>query len=492
MNKVLLVVIIQILFFSFLFSQTEPDSLWFNTYGGENFDSAFSVTQTSDANYVFVGSTDSFGNGYSDIYLVKTDENGNELWSKTFGGIDHDGAGSVAETTDSGLILFGGTNSFGVEQSALYLIKTDSNGDSLWTQVINLPDYDYARFNYGIQISDGGYVIVGNGIPETSTADDIFLLKTDENGNLLWTRNIGGSINDSWDLGKCVQQTNDNGFIIAGSTGAPDQSPGNVYLIKTNALGNTLWTKQFNGNGNSHGNYIQQTNDSGFIITGYVEYYGVTSDIYLIRTNGIGDTLWTSKIGGQSDCMGFCVKQTTDEGFVVAGSIHDWCSDETYKAYILKTNSYGDSMWSQSYGCDLAVANSIITTDEDEYIIAGNTNSYSSPLQTDAFLLKLGYETSTDEVINNSHFSAVNYPNPFNPTTTIEFSIQNDSEVKLIIFNIKGQIIKSLINEYLNIGKHSVNWDGCDNSGQSVGSGVYLYQIKTPTETITKRMLLLK
>ncbi|MDP8201455.1 MAG: T9SS type A sorting domain-containing protein, partial [Candidatus Tenebribacter burtonii] len=112
--------------------------------------------------------------------------------------------------------------------------------------------------------------------------------------------------------------------------------------------------------------------------------------------------------------------------------------------------------------------------------------------QTDAFLLKLGYETSTDEVINNSHFSAVNYPNPFNPTTTIEFSIQNDSEVKLIIFNIKGQIIKSLINEYLNIGKHSVNWDGCDNSGQSVGSGVYLYQIKTPTETITKRMLLLK
>ena len=491
MNKVLLVLIIQVLFFSFLFSQIEPDSLWFNTYGGEYRDSAYSVIQTSDGNYVFVGSTNSFGNGFYDVYLVKTDVNGNELCARTFGGINGDGASSVAETTDNGLILFGGTSSFGVEQSAIYLIKTDSNGDSLWTKVIELSDYDYAGCNFGIQTSDGGYVIVGNGIPENSN-EDIFLLKTDENGNVLWTRNIEGSINNSWDLGKCVQQTNDNGFIIAGSTGAPDQSPGNVYLIKTNAIGDTLWTKQFNGNGNSHGNFIQQTNDGGFIITGYVEYYGVTSDIYLIRTDEIGDTLWTSKIGGQFDCMGFCVKQTTDEGFVVVGSIHDLGTDETYKAYILKTNSFGDSLWSQSYGDELSVANSIITTEEDEYVIAGSTNYSSSPTQSDAFLLKLGYETSTDNIINKSHFSAVNYPNPFNPITTIEFSIQNESIVELSIFNVKGQMVKTLINESLNIGAYSVIWDGKNESGESVCSGIYFYQIKTQTETITKRMLLLK
>jgi len=491
MNKVLLVVIIQVLFFSLLFSQIEPDSLWFNTYGGEYRDSAYSVIQTSDGNYVFVGSTNSFGNGFYDVYLVKTDENGNELWTRTFGGINGDGASSVAETTDNGLILFGGTSSFGVEQSAIYLIKTDSNGDSLWTKVIELSDYDYAGCNFGIQTSDGGYVIVGNGIPENSN-EDIFLLKTDENGNVLWTRNIEGSIDNSWDLGKCVQQTNDNGFIIAGSTGAPDQSPGNVYLIKTNAIGDTLWTKQFNGNGNSHGNYIQQTNDGGFIITGYVEYYGVTSDIYLIRTDEIGDTLWTSKIGGQFDCMGFCVKQTTDEGFVVVGSIHDLGSDETYNAYILKTNSFGDSLWSQSYGDELSVANSIITTEEDEYIIAGSTNYSSSPTQSDAFLLKLGYETSTDNIINKSHFSAMNYPNPFNPSTSIKFSIQNESIAELSIFNVKGQMVKTLINESLNIGAYSVIWDGKNESGESVCSGIYFYQIKTQTETITKRMLLLK
>jgi len=492
MNKVLLIVIIQILFFSFLFSQTEPDSLWFNTYGGEYRDSAHSVIQTSDGNYVFVGSTNSFGNGFYDVYLVKTDVNGNELWARTFGGINDDGAGSVAETTDNGLILFGGTSSFGVEQSAIYLIKTDSNGDSLWTKVIELSDYDYAGCSFGIQTSDGDYVIVGSGIPVNSNADDIFLLKTDENGDVLWTRNIEGSIDNSWELGKCVQQTNDGGFIITGFTGLPDQSPGNVYLIKTNAIGDTLWTKQFNGNGNSHGNFIQQTNDGGFIITGYVGYDEENSDIYLVRTNVSGDTLWTSKIGGQFDCMGFCVKQTTDEGFVVAGSIHDWWSDETYNAFILKTNSFGDSLWSQSYGDELSVANSIITSEEDEYIIAGSTNYSSSPTQSDAFLLKLGYETSTYNIINKSHFSAVNYPNPFNPSTTIEFSIQNNSIVELSIFNVKGQMVKTLINESLNIGDYLVTWDGVDNSGSFVGSGVYFYQIKTSSNILTKRMLLLK
>ena len=150
MSKVLLIVIIQILFFSFLFSQTEPDSLWFNTYGGEYSDSASSVIQTSDGNYVFVGSTNSFGNGFYDVYLVKTDENGNELWEKTFGGIAHDWANSVVETLDDGLFITGFTYSFDAEHSAIYLIKTDANGDSLWTKVIDNYSYEYG--NYGIQV----------------------------------------------------------------------------------------------------------------------------------------------------------------------------------------------------------------------------------------------------------------------------------------------------------------------------------------------------
>ena len=490
MNKVLLVVIIHILVFPFLFSQTAPDSLWFNTYGGDLRDSAKSLIQTNDGNYVFAGSTNSFGNEFYDVYLVKTDENGNELWARTFGGLNYDGANSVVETSDNGLLITGYTYSFGSELSAIYLIKTDNNGDSLWTKVIDYYSYEFG--NFGIQASDGGYVIVGIGKPANSNANDIILLKTDENGNFLWINYIGGNNIDSSDCGTCVQQTNDNGLIISGITHSPDQGNGNVYLIKTNADGDTLWTKQFNGNGNSHGNFIQQTNDEGFIITGYVEYYGVTSDIYLIRTDEIGDTLWTSKIGAQFDCMGFCVKQTNGDGFVVAGSIHDW-SDDSYNACIIKTNSCGDSLWSKSFGGDLkATAFGIITTNEDEYIVTGCIDSNTFPNQDDAFLLKLGYEMGIEDNINSSHFSAINYPNPFNPTTTIEFFIQNESKVEISIFNIKGQIIKTLINEFLNIGDYSISWDGVDDSGKAVGSGVYLYQIKTPSKIMTKRMLLLK
>ncbi len=212
----------------------------------------------------------------------------------------------------------------------------------------------------------------------------------------------------------------------------------------------------------------------------------------MVRTDEDGNTLWTKTFGDIPDCGAESIEQTNDSGFIMSGWKHEIGSGHS-DIYILKTNGNGDSLWSRSFGSVLNdVAYDLVEDSEGDLIITGFADSYTLPGNYCAFLLKLGYETGIDNIVHSSHFSATNYPNPFNPTTTIEFSIQNESKVDLSIFNIKGQFIKSLINESLFTGDYSVTWDGVDNSGKFVGSGVYFYQIKTKSKILTKRMLLLK
>ncbi len=482
MGKLVLVVIIQILFFSFLFSQTIPDSLWFYTYG-ENLDlKTYSLIQCSDGNFVFTGNT--YENGNANVYLIKTDENGNELWNKTYSRSNRDAGCSVYETSDAGLIITGQTFSDNLD---IYLIRTDANGDTLWTKAIDNSFNEQGRSV--IQTDDGGFLITGMG-GTSDFGNKLILFKTDENGNVLWNNYIGGEIGNS---GNSLQQTSDGGFIITGYK-ATGIGSCDLYLVKTNVYGDTLWTKGFSETGTNvacYGNDVRQTNDNGFIIAGNVQYDAGGCNIYLIRTNEYGDTLWTKTIGVLLDCGAESIQQTNDGGFIISGWKRYLAGNPNI--YILKTDSLGDSLWSKSFGGDYSdVAFDLVVDSEGEFIITGYTDSYPSPGNGNAFLLKLGYETCTDNIINSSHYSMVNYPNPFNPTTTISFSIPEKNNVKLSIFNIKGQIVKTVINESFESGNHSVIWHGNDESGKPVGSGVYLYQIKTSSKIITKRMMLLK
>ncbi len=206
MNKVLLVAIIQILFFSFLFSQTVPDSLWFNIYSGDLSEKAHSLIQTSDDNFVFTGR--SYEDGNSNVYLVKTDEDGIVLWSRTYNRSSSDYGYSVYETSDAGLIITGNTKSSNLENMDIYLIRTDAEGDTLWTR-----SFDNSLNEFGhsvIQTDDGGFVVTGRGQTPDS-GQKMILLKTDENGDILWSNYIGGELGSA---GNSLQQTSDGGFII--------------------------------------------------------------------------------------------------------------------------------------------------------------------------------------------------------------------------------------------------------------------------------------
>jgi hypothetical protein len=195
-----------------LFTQSAYAAVKFaKTYGGSYGDGAYSVQHTSDGGYIVAGGTYSFGAGIFDIFLIKTDENGNIQWAKTYGGTREDYGFSVQQTSDGGYIVMGHTISFGAGYDDIFLIKTDANGNVQWAKTYGGTSDDLVRFVR--QTSDGGYIVVGETYSFGAGYSDIFLIKTDANGNVQWAKTYGGT---DYDLAFSVEQTSDGGYIAAG------------------------------------------------------------------------------------------------------------------------------------------------------------------------------------------------------------------------------------------------------------------------------------
>ena len=342
-----------------------------NTFGGDSLDMGYSVQQTTDGGYITTGSTNSYGNGDSDVYLIKTDGSGDSIWTKIFGGENQDYCNSVQQTTDGGYIITGRTESYGAGNKDVYLIKTDGNGDSLWTKT-----FGGTSFDNGIsvqQTNDGGYIILGGTESYGAGNRDIYLIKTDGNGDSLWTKTFGGA---SQDLGNYVQQTNDGGYIVTGVTESYGAGNKDAYLIKTDASGDSLWTKTFGGSKFDLGNSVQQTNDGGYIVTGRTASFGAGSlDVYLIKTDGNGDSLWTKTFGGSSFDLGFSVQQTTDGGYIIIGGTDSYGNGDR-DFYLIKTDVNGDLIWTKTFGGIFRdVGSSVQQTTDGGFIITGYTSS---------------------------------------------------------------------------------------------------------------------
>ena len=309
---------------------------WSKKFGGISYDYGYSVQQTNDGGFIVAGYTLSYGNGSSDVYLIKTDENGSEQWSKTFGGSGYDYGYSVQQTNDGGYIIVGTTTGKGFFID-VYLIKTDENGNEQWSKNFggtNVDDGFYVQ-----QTTDGGYIIVGETQSFGNGSSDIYLIKTDESGIEQWSKTFGGAENDR---GSCVQQTMDGGYIIIGNTNndnLTDESS-DTYLIKTDENGGELWSQTFEFD---DGSFVQQTMDGGYIITGNTNSYesGIFSDIYLIKIDGNGSEVWSQTFGENNSDYSYSVQQTNDEGYVITGYNFSSMTDGS-DVYVIKTNQFGN------------------------------------------------------------------------------------------------------------------------------------------------------
>jgi len=571
-----------------------PDTIWTKTFGGPLADVGNSVKQTNDGGFIVAGTTSSFGAGGQDIWLIKTDENGDTLWTKTFGGTGNDRAANVIQTNDNGYAIFGTTNSYGNGGDDFLLWKTDSLGNTEWFKTYGGINNEVA--NEGQQLSDSNYVIVGDTVGQNRKA---WLIKTNKYGNFIWGRTIGSDSYGVGHHGRSVQQTDDGRYAVSGrhsylvfgsyvydyflsivsSTGnsysiyyygalnfvgvwgviVKKLSDGNLilggtkrnlyggtaeepWIIKTDQNGNVIWNNIILGS-----QYpavltsIEPTNDNGFIFT----IYGPNISILECDENGI--LTWEKIISGPQDDQAYSISQTNDEGYIVTGYTKSFGAGNS-DIWLLKfkynpppeitviTPNGGEHwmMWdtvqvewtatgidsvkielSLSDGIDwMTITESVPNTGTFDWFVQTPFTSWYCLMKisdaSDSTIFDISDTTFTIDMfpaVENSsglfpdEFALMqNYPNPFNPVTNIGFTISDFGFVTLKVFDILGNEIATLVNEEKQPGTYEVEFSIYSDEGRNLTSGIYFYQLKIRGPEInsgqgfieTKKMVLLR
>jgi len=314
-------------------------TVWAKDYGERGSEEAHSIQVTHDGGYIFTGYSNSL-NGKGDVYLVRTNSEGDTLWTKAYGGLGIDGGNSVWETKDHGYIIAGETYSYGHGTVNAYLIRTNEKGDTLWTRVFGGNGIEQG--NSVQETEDGGFIITGRTNSFGAGDYDVYLIRTDKNGRKIWMQTFGGTGSEE---GRSVQQTKDGGFIIAGYTKSYGLGGADVFLVRADKDGNQIWAQTYGGATDDFGKAAEETHDGGFVVAGYTNSFGNGVEAYLIRTDADGNRVWEYTYGDKSDDFGNSVDQTNDGGFVIGGStVRSSGRDSQEKVknvYLIKTDASG-------------------------------------------------------------------------------------------------------------------------------------------------------
>jgi len=471
-----------------LYSQ---DLVWTVSYGGLLNEDGYAGCLTSDGGLAVLGSTFSYGAGDYDLYLLRLDSLGDTLWSATYGGPEADQGYDIQQTADGGFILVGKSKSFGAGDADVFLLKVDFLGGETWSKTFGDTGRDEG---WSVrQTSDLGYIIAGRTNSRGAGADDFYLVKTDAAGDTLWSQTFGGANGES---AMAVRATLDDGYIVFGTTGSFGQGYSSMYAVKTDGNGDSLWTATYGGDMSDLGYAVEITPDGGFVFAGATASFGAGySDMYLVKTDPSGTQEWDKYFGGTEDDRAYSVQVTPDGGYLVAGRTQSYGSGQ-YDMYAVRTDPLGFPNWTKTYGGTKSDYCRSALTAPDGFILVGYTYSFSSG-GSDSYLVRLTDDqvTSVDDLdlfLPRNFELAQNYPNPFNLSTVIEFSVERRDNFAVTVFNILGQEVRHWNLGSLPTGRHTVTWNGLDEFGREVASGVYLYRLSSNDQQSTRKMVLLK
>jgi hypothetical protein len=316
-----------------------PSSHFCKAIGGKNDDRGKSLIQTSGGGYAIAGYTSSFGAGETDVYVVKLDANGNLQWTTAIGGPEIEEGNSLIQTSDGGYAIAGFTESFGAGKWDVYVVKLDANGNLHWTATIGGKGWDAGTSL--IQTPDGGYAIAGLTSSFGAGETDVYVVKLDAHGNLQWTKTIGGPGEEA---GFSLIQTSDSGYAIAGHTKSFGAGGADVYVVKLDANGNLQWTKTIGGPGDEAGFSLIQTSDGSYTITGFTFSFSTgEGDVYVIKLSANGNLQWTKTIGTKDEnLIRSSIIQTSDGSYVIAGTTRAFGAGKR-DVYVVKLDKNGDA-----------------------------------------------------------------------------------------------------------------------------------------------------
>ena len=395
----------------FLFSFTSflpLNAQWARTYGGSGNDNAWFIQQTNDGGYIVAGEAQLFDAVWQHFWILKLSSDGEVEWQRAYGGNYWDRATSIQQTSDGGYIVAGNTYSFGAGKSDFWVLRLSSDGGIEWQHAYGGSEFDDAHSIQ--QTSDGGYIVAGETYSFGAGKKDFWVLKLSSDGDIEWQHAYGGS---EFDCAHSIQQTSDGGYIVAGHTMSFGAGSADVWVLKLNSTGEIEWKHSYGGGESDAAYSIHQTNDGGYIVAGHTISFGAGNlDIWVLKLSSDGEIEWQHTYGGTDFEQAHSIKQASDGGYIVAGYARSFSAGSYYSLWVLKLSSDGEIEWQHTYGESSPVyaSCSIQQTSDGGYIVGGNTYSFGAG-SADFFVLKLYSDGDIDSscgFIGSSNASTIN------------------------------------------------------------------------------------
>jgi hypothetical protein len=509
-------------------------------------DGSGNVIMTGD----FLGTVD-FGGGpltstNSDIFVAKFDVDGNHLWSKRFGSDGTQWGIGVAVDASANVVVigrfwntvdFGGGPLTSAGSWDMFIAKFDSDGNHLWSKRFGNEDEQYIDC---VTVDDSGNVIVTGGIfgtvdfgggPLTSAGSyDIFVAKFDGDGNHVWSQRFGGVGSEG---GASLAVDGEGKVTVTGGFqdtvdfgGGPLTSAGSwdIFVAQFNGTGNHLWSQRFGDASWQGSSCVAVDGSENVIVTGdfwgTVDFGGGTltsaglDDIYVVKFDGDGNHVWSRRFGGVGyDGYGHSsVAVDSAESVIVTGGFQGTVdfgggplsSAGDWDIFVAQYDGTGNHLWSQRFGDASGQEGNCVAVDGSGNVIVtgdfqGTVDFGGGPLvstgEVDLFVAKFGSEPTgiTDIVIPETFALRQNVPNPFNPTTVIQYDVpETGAQVTLLIYDVAGRLVRTLVDGRKEAGTKRVTWNGDDDRGSRVASGVYFYRMTAPGFEVTKKMVLIQ
>ena len=398
-------------------------------YGGESYDVGKAIIQTADDGYLIAGATGSFGVESGQIMLIKTDVEGYVEWRKYYGGDYADQAEAMVQDLDGNFLIGGFSERENLSYQA-YALKVDADGDTIWTRQFGGSEWDFVR--EVLALSDGGYALFGQTYSYGEGDGDFYLLRLSSDGDTLWTKTYGGPLLES---GESISLTNEGGFYLTGFTESFGTGKKDVYIVKTDAVGDTLWTRTYGFDEDDQAYGSCTTNDGGIVAVG-TSYTPEEGNFMMLKfdENGVFD--WDRVEDGSTDESWFDVIENSAGSLIVAGYVAD--SDFGKEdVRIMRVTSQGnfDGMAASRGSPQNDRGYDIKETSDNAYVIVGVTGGFLNRFD-DVYLLKTDLigETGSPElglneiVIDGVDFAVTIGPNPIVESTPSLY-IENYQEV---------------------------------------------------------------
>ncbi|MGP8215915.1 MAG: T9SS type A sorting domain-containing protein [Bacteroidia bacterium] len=513
-----------------------------NVYGGTGIkqDYAYDMHKTSDGGYVLGGVTENYPTGIRRSYVIKTDANGDTLWTSIYGdtcrgsnaqqyindicqsgdggylgvggmivcgGITTEGGeitrldlngnvlwsktcthGSpdpypVIQCSDGNFIFGGMVTGVGAGLTDAFLTKIDINGDTLWSRTYGSPGNEW--FYHILQTPDGGYLAAGYsdgfslGVIDTNR--NIYLVKTDSNGNLQWSKTYGTHTGNQQCFGHCLQPTTDGGYIVTGQAGgyfpccANVESDSGIFLMKIDASGNMKWAKYFSG---EFGHAVKQTADKGYIIAGSGNYGDSTGDdVVLIKTDSLGILQWSRTYGGSGNEDGWLLDIANDGGYLTGGWTESF-GNLAEHIYFVKTDTNGNSPCNENVtpGVAESVAKFAVSNPATQVMIGPVTTTFVPLFQRASTIINLCSTVGINQVKNSNEQVNI-YPNPSNGNIQVTSS-ENIDDIQ--ITDLIGRLVYEAKPNNMGAVLHLDN------------AGMYFITLTSGTTTNTKKVIIIK